>query len=87
MFFVAAFCMVLFSCGTMSVQVLPSYIAEGREGKGRGCKDLVFKLIWLIFAWIEECSYEQPGWLDVMSSCGTFRAALQLQKDVSGVPR
>ena len=65
----------------------PSYIAEGREGKGRGCKDLVFKLIWLIFAWIEECSYEQPGWLDVMSSCGTFRAALQLQKDVSGVPR
>lgn len=65
----------------------PSCIAGGRDGKGRGCNDLVFKLIWLIFAWIEECSYEQPVWLHGMNTCGTVRATLQIQKDVSGVPR
>lgn len=53
----------------------PSGIAKRRDGKGRGCKDLVFKLIWLIFAGVEECS-------DVMSRCGTLKATLQLQKDV-----
>lgn len=64
----------------------PSCTEGGRDGKKRSCKDLVFKLICLIFAWIEECLYEQPGWLDIASSCGTCRAVLQLQKDVSAVP-
>lgn len=30
--------------------------AEAMDGKGKSCKDLVFKMIWLIFAWTEECS-------------------------------
>lgn len=86
-FFVAAFCMVLFSCGTMSVQVL--HHALQKKGMEREGVVKIWCLNWfgsLLPGLRSECSHEQPGWLHVMSSCGTFRAALQLQKDVSGVP-